>query len=146
MRQEWLSYLDEIGVPQRHIGIVEKKIDEVSKIFGVEILRIFISNKRTEDQQEEFKSLWLFTADKAIECKNFISKDDYDVLYFDHKVTYVNIIKSNYDDRDNPVQESSLSAICFLTTSNLSCTLNAVNINVKFLLNIIKEVYLANLV
>lgn len=145
MKQEWLQYLQEIGVAEILFDNIDKKIQEVSSIFNTDIQEIFVSNNRTE-QEVVYTSLWLFAENKAYECKSFISKEDYDVLVFENKVSYVNITKSNFSDFDNPSQDSSINVVCYIDTSNLSCTFNAVGINSKYLLKLIKEKYLRNLI
>lgn len=145
MKQEWSSYLNEIEIVSRYVDIIEKKIEEVSVLFDEEIERIFVSNIRKEEQVE-FISLWLFSNNKLFECKNFISKEDYDVLIYKNKVSYINITKSNYSDFDNPSQDSTLNAVCYINGTNMSCLFNAVGSNAKYLLKLIKEIFLPNVV
>lgn len=144
MKQEWQDYLSKIGVADKLFEIIEKKISDVELIFNDKIDRIFVSNNQ-ENQQIAYTSLWLFSDRKVYECKNFISKDDYDVLVFKERVAYVNIQKSDYTDLHTPTQDSILNVICYLTNANLSCSLNAVGINVKYLLGLLQDVYLANI-
>lgn len=144
MKQEWNNYLQEIQLPERLINNVENKIAEVEYIFGVRIDNIFVSNRRTE-QGVEFLSLWLFTEDKAFECKQFISLDDYDVVFIQHNVFYINTKKTNYPQLGSPTNDSSLVCNCYLGNTNISCSFNAVGINCKYLMNIIKSRYIANL-
>ncbi len=145
MKQEWISYLQEISVPDRYVSNVEKKINEVSSIFNTEIKRIFVCNRQSE-QKIEYSSLWLFSEDRVYECKNFISKEDYDVLIFRNKIAYVNIQKSDFDNIENPSTTSSLNAVCLLKDINMSCSLSSVGVNTKYLLELLKEIYLKNLI
>lgn len=143
MKEDWINYFAEIQLPPRLITNVENKIIEVQSIFGVEIEDVFISNRRTESGVS-FLSLWLFTSDKALECKNFVSEDDYDILVVKNKVFYVNIKKTNYTDLENPTGDSNLVCNCYMSNTNLSCSFNALGVNCKYLMNIIKTRYISN--
>ena len=145
MKQEFLSYFSEIGLSDKLIAIVEKRMLEVSSIFGDEIKRVFICNNYS-NQQQVFTSLWFFSETKAFECKNFVSKDDYDVVVFHHRVAYINIMKSHYSDLEEPTDESKLNATCYFQNVSVSCLLNAVGVNSKYLMCILKNVFLNNVV
>ena len=126
MEQVWKDYLQEIQLPERLLSIIESKINDVQSIFGTEIKT-------------------LFSEDKAFECKNFISSDDYDVVYIQNNISYVNVKKSNYVDLRDPVNESSLVCNCYLVNTSLSCSLNAVGANCKYLMQIIQSHFIANM-
>lgn len=144
MDQAWNNYLKEILFPERFLTIIESKINDVQSIYGTEIQTLFVSNRRTENGME-YLSLWLFSEDKAFECKNFISSDDYDVVYIQNNISYVNVKKTNYVDLHNPVNESSLVCNCYLANTNLSCSFNAIGANCKYLMQIIQSYYIANM-
>lgn len=144
MEQVWNDYLQEIQLPERLLSIIESKINDVQSIFGTEIKTLFVSNRRTANGVE-YLSLWLFSDDKAFECKNFISSDDYDVVYIQKNISYVNVKKSNYVDLRGPVNESSLVCNCYLVNTSLSCSLNAVGANCKYLMQIIQSQFIANM-
>ena len=143
MKQEWLEYLRLISLPERLCSIVENKIKEVQSIFDVECSIIFVSNRLTE-QGVSFMSLWLFSDDKAYECKEFLSSDDYDTVYTRKNVVYVNIKKTNYPNLESTQENSNLSGTCYLGTANLSCSFNAVGENCIYLLNLLKSEYISN--
>ena len=145
MKQEWKDYFQEINLPERLFANIECKVEEVQSIFGSEITQVFVSNRKTE-QGIEFLSLWLFSINKAFECKNFISSEDYDMVYIRNNVSYVSINKINCTNIDNPMADSVLISNNYLANTNLSCSFNAVGRNCKYLMDILKSMYIPNMI
>lgn len=145
MKAEWNEYLSEIQLPSSLYSIIERKIKDVQDIFGVGIDKIFVTNRRTE-QGIDFVSIWLFSNGKAFECKNFVSTDDYDIVITRKNISYVSIQKSNYSDINNPSTDSSLSSSCYLANTSLSCSFNAVGVNCKYLMRLLQDEFISNVV
>lgn len=145
MKKEWIDYLQEIQFPERLFAIVESKIKDVQLIFGTEIINLFVSNRRTE-KGIDYLSLWLFSDNQVFECKNFISTDDYDVVFVQKNILYVNVKKSNYENLQNPINESSIVCNTYLSNTGLSCSFNAIGSNCKHLMHIIQTKYIPNMV
>ena len=144
MKSEWNEYLSEIQLPSSLYSIIERKIKDVQDIFGVGIDKIFVTNRRTE-QGTDFVSIWLFSDGKAFECKNFVSTDDYDIVVTRNNISYISIRKSSYLDIANPSKDSSLSCSCYMANTSLSCSFNAVGINCKYLMKILQDEYISNI-
>ena len=145
MKENWNNYFSVIRLPEKLIEIITKKCSEIESLCSVELVDVFVSNVRKESG-EEYKSLWFFSSDeKAFECKNFITDDDYDILCLHKNVAYFNIIKKELDDVENPSNESSMTVNCYIRGISMVCDFSATGVNCKYLVAISKKYYISNM-
>jgi len=64
------------------INPIEDKIYEfkniVEKALGIEIVDLFVNNRIGSNDIPQFESLWFFSDDYAIECKQFLTQTNFD--------------------------------------------------------------------
>lgn len=126
--------------------VAQKRVDvllgELSTIYeGIELNDIFI-NELNRNGERTFQSIWLFSDKHIIECKDFLSSDDFDLAVFKDNVQYFNIIKKEYTELENPSEKSSVSIHVTFGKVELSADFTAIGINCKYALTIAKKYFI----
>ncbi|MEL4391006.1 hypothetical protein [Shewanella xiamenensis] len=111
-------------------------------IMDDEILDVFINDMKNSEGGKEYSSLWIFTKLFIIECKNFLSENDFDIVPYVHNVKYSSV-KSIDFDFVNVTDKSSMIVNCLLNT--VSCTFIATDKNCSELFRLYKEHIIPNL-
>jgi len=127
------------GIPESVMSTVDETITTIEKYYGIEFEELFISNEQN-DGHEEYSSLWLFSDQDVVECKNFLLKFDVDIVKYKGSVRYVNIILNGKDTLENPQETSSMKLVVSLI-NEIGCTLFATGQNCQRL-NIIAKRYM----
>lgn len=122
MKEEFEAYLNDINVAQPVKNRVDVILKEISSLYeGLVITDIFVCQVKNEEVN--YTSLWLFGAGFCIECKDFLSRDDFDLAYLNGNVYYMRFYKINM--KQNEVKDNSVLTFS-AQISNMSCTLMAV--------------------
>lgn len=94
MKEEFEAYLNDINVAQPVKNRVDVILKEISSLYeGLVITDIFVCQVKNEEVN--YTSLWLFGAGFCIECKDFLSRDDFDLAYLNGNVYYMRFYKIN---------------------------------------------------
>ena len=97
MKKEFIKYLESIDITKTHRERVETIYKFYQEICPDEITGIFITDYIKEDGSREYENLWLFSEKCCMEAKQFITKEDFDIIRIKKRVNIWNIQKHNYD-------------------------------------------------
>lgn len=140
MKEEFEAYLNDINVAQPVKNRVDVILKEISSLYeGLVITDIFVCQVKNEEVN--YTSLWLFGAGFCIECKDFLSQDDFDLAYLNGNVYYMRFHKINM--KQNEVKDNSVLTFS-AQISNMSCTLVAVGKNCAYAMDIANKYYYKN--
>jgi hypothetical protein len=89
------DYLAGIGMSRIGMDKIEKIYNFYKDSLHEEIKDIFVEDYINKEGSREYESLYLFSNEKIMEARSFLTQDDWDLLYVD--VIYWNIKKENYD-------------------------------------------------
>ncbi len=137
MIQNDLNWYRDNGFPETVVSTAAEITAQVEKYYEIEFDEIFISNIQNEGQ-EEYPSLWLFSEQDAVECKNFLIRFDIDIVRYKGCVKYVNIITDKNDTLINPTVTSTMKLAVSLT-DDIKCIFNAKGNNCQRLSGIAKR-------
>lgn len=127
MNQNDLNWYKDNGFPETVVSTAAEIIAQVEKYYEMEFCEVFISNIQNEGQ-EEYSSLWLFSEQDAVECKNFLTRFDIDIVRYKGCVKYVNIITDKNDTLINPTTTSTMKLVVSLT-DDIKCVFDAKGTN-----------------
>ena len=106
MKKKFKEYLGTLPITK----VVINRIDEVmtlnSKLLNDKILDIFVCEIKNHEGSRTYTSLWLFAEKNAIECKNFLQTDDFDITPYFKKLDYCSIKPLNFDFEEVKVNSS----------------------------------------
>lgn len=127
--------------------VVKDRIDEVlilnNKIKELDIQDIFVCESKNEEGARNYTSLWLFTDQYCIECKNFLNSYDFDLTPYLKKIDYCSIVPVNFDlETPNP---SSIVKIHFHFGAGITGDLIATESNCLSALKIYQKYIISNL-
>ena len=137
MNQNDLKWYRENGFPETVVSTAVEITAQVERFYEMEFVEIFICNIQKEGQ-EEYTSLWLFTEQDVVECKNFLTRFDIDIVRYKGNVRYVNIITNKSDALDKPSQDSTMKLAVSLA-EDIKCFLDAKGANCQRLSGIAKR-------
>lgn len=120
---------------------VESIISEVEDLFDIKISDVLVG-EISNNTNRDFTSLWLFDNYYIIECKEFMSKNDFDFLAM-NGMFYVNINRIGYLNR-RPIDGSKVR-IETSSYGNASCSLTAVGKNCSYAEKIMKKYFIPNI-
>ncbi len=114
MLDKFEDYLGVLPLTQ----VVRERIDTVidlnAKIVNADFMDIFICEMKDKEGAKEYTSLWLFTNSLLVECKNFLSEDDFDVVPYINRVRYCSIKPIEFDFK-SVTAKSSITIDCSLS-------------------------------
>lgn len=97
MKEEFVTYLDSIGVTKT----AQRKIEDIhafyEKVTPEEITAIFVTEFVNEEGRREYENLWFFTDSLVMEAKQFLTADEYDMMALQGNVSRWVIKKQSYD-------------------------------------------------
>lgn len=99
MRKEFSDYLAKIGAPPILVARVDSILDFYSDILHIPVDDIFVSEYIKQDNTREYENFWMFNATSMMEAKQFLVKDDFDLMPFKRRIKYWRVEKSDYDFR-----------------------------------------------
>ena len=143
MRDEFSQYLQTIGTST----VVRERIEGIHEFYkGIcpeEITGIFVTDYIKADGVREFDSLWFFSRKYAMEAKQFLSEDDFDIATFDKSIERMAIKKQDYDFKQ--ATEKSRLNVNVYTASDLNGDLKASKENCDYLREVTLTYLLPNL-
>lgn len=97
MLEKFEEYLGQLPLTKAIRRRIEEVITLNMKIKELDIQDIFICELKNEEGSRTYTSLWLFTQDYSIECKNFLTENDFDIVPHMKRVGYCSIAPLNFD-------------------------------------------------
>lgn len=142
MERKFDEYLENINVSD----VIKERVyliyDEISFLYNkIEIDDMLITNV-SNDGDIEYQSLWFFNKDYAIECKNFLNQDDFDIAPLNNKIIYFNIKKSNYQLLKRPKTNSVVFFTILVNDGKTSCNFTATGINCFYVTKVSRKYFL----
>lgn len=145
MLEKFEDYLGVLSLTQ----VIKDRIDEVielnTKIKNDDILDIFICEMKNNEGARTYTSLWLFTDKFFIECKDFLTTNNFDLIPYLGAIKYCSIETIEFD-LDVASEKSSVKTYCefenklngnFIATEN-NCV-KAFDIYLKYIVANLKE-------
>lgn len=137
MNKNDLNWYREIGFADAVVNSAEEILSRVESYYEMEFDEIFISNIQN-DNHEEYPSLWLFSEQDAVECKNFLTRFDIDIVKYKGNVRYVNIITDNKESLNTPTAASTMK-LAIALADDVKCIFDAKGLNCQKLSGIAKR-------
>jgi len=97
MKKEFIEYLKSIGIPVALFEKIETIYELYKELCPDEIMGIFVTDYIKEDGSREYENLWFFSEKTCMEAKQFITKEDFDIIRIKKRVNIWNIRKYNYN-------------------------------------------------
>ena len=147
MKQEFIKYLDSIAITKPIQERIETIYTFFCEICGNEIKDIFVTDYVKQDGEREYQNLWFFSENNAMEAKNFIKQDDFDITPIKKNLNYLNIQKQDYDFKKSS-EKSRLSLKSVFEgggISGITGDLKASKENCDYLRTIILKYFVRNL-
>lgn len=144
MKDLFKNYFETIQAPATLISRAEALISVAQSLFTFEADDVFVNTMKNKEQIE-YSSLWLFTGDRLVECKEFLTKQDIDIVKLGSNLKYYNLIFNSYDNLKNANQQSTAKAT-MVFEENISSTLFACGMNCEYLVNISKKYFIPNII
>ncbi|MDP2799553.1 MAG: hypothetical protein Q8O60_06710 [Deltaproteobacteria bacterium] len=135
MKEEFIKYLESIGITEPLRKRVEIIYEFYREINREEITDIFITDYLKEDGSREYENLWFFSEKYTMEAKGFITKDAFDIAPIQNRVIYWQIQKQDYDFKKTT--EKSRLYLLFRLDTDIRGELKASKENCDYLRNII---------
>jgi len=145
MKQEFKTYLDEIGVTGQLVDKVQAIYNYYTEFLKVEIQDIFVSEYVNSEGLRTYESLWFFNDSYCFEAKQFISNEDYDMDYYNNEIFSFNVNKRDFDIVNLNFNDNSRMNLTFYLNSVRGGSIKASKSNCKKLAEIITTFILTNL-
>ena len=144
MREEFIEYLKSIGLAEALCERIETIYEFYnSGICPDEITGIFVTDYITGDGTREYENLWFFSEKYAMEAKQFIKEDDFDITPIKNRIQYWRIKKQDYDFKK--ATEKSRLYLIFALDTGVRGEFKASKENCDYLIDIILKYVLPNL-
>ena len=143
MKKEFIEYLESIGIANALRERIETIYELYKELCPDEIMDIFITDYIKEDGSREYENLWFFSEKTCMEAKQFITKEDFDIIRIKKRVNIWNIQKHNYD-----FKKATDTSRLFLRVNfdfNVDGELKAAKDNCNYLRKIILKYVVPNL-
>lgn len=142
MKDEFTNYLKAIDMTDVLISRIEVIYQFYHEICPEEILSIFVTDFFKEEGTREYENLWFFSQSLVMEAKQFITKDEFDMMLIHKRIVYWSLEKQEYDFK-KATDKSRLRLVLHLT-SKLGGDFKASKNNCDFLNLIIHKHIIPN--
>lgn len=143
MKDSFKNYFETIQAPATLINRAEALISVSQSLFALEADDIFVNTMKNKDQIE-YSSLWIFAGDRLVECKEFLSKQDVDIVKLGSNLKYYNLVFDNFDNLEN-VNPQSTAKATLVCEENISSILYASGKNCEYLVELSKKYFIPNM-
>jgi len=143
MKEKFTQYLRSIGVPLALDEKIQKAYEFYLEICPDEITDIFVTDYITNDGTREYENLWFFSEKYWMEAKQFITKENFDIVPAQKRVNYWSLEKQNYDFKR--ATEASRLHLSFQLAATVTGNLKASKENCDYLKDIIIKYVVPNL-
>lgn len=137
------AYLEDIEMPMTFREKVFSIYEFYHKICPEEITDVFVSEYLNEDGTRQYENLWFFSENYCMEAKQFITKDDFDLIPTKGRLGYFQIQKEEYNFQ-KATKESKLFLFVSLEVG-VTCSLKASKENCDYLKKISLKHLMPNL-
>lgn len=142
MGSKFDEYLNSINISDTIKARVSFIYEEILFLYNkIEIDDILITNVNNNGNIE-YQSLWFFNKDYAIECKNFLYQEDFDIAPLNNRVIYYNMKKSNYPLLEQPKTNSIVFFTILINNGKSSCNFTATGINCLYAMKVSQKYFL----
>lgn len=145
MKDEFLEYLESIGMTKTLRKRVETIYAFYTEICPDEITGIFVSEYIKEDKSREYENLWFFSSKHCMEAHNFVGTDNFDMDSTRNNVATWTIEKKDYDFKKATEKSRVHLTVNFPYTLRV-CDMKASKENCDYLKNIFLKYILPNFV
>ena len=144
MKDEFYNYFSDIVISDVAQKRIEQIFTEIKELYNdLEINNILLCDV-TNNGIKDYINLWFFGQNTAIECKDFMNQDDFDLAILDKNIAYFNMKKWNYITTLEPRSDSSVVIDTILNSGKVTCNLMATGKNCKYATMIAKKYLIAN--
>lgn len=141
------DYFSDIALSETMKSRIQDLCNSIGFLYeNIDFKDIFLCDIMNNDKNKEYTSLWLFSETHIVECKNFMSQEDFDLAGINKNILYFNIKSSKYDDWNNPKPDSMVSISTILNSGKLTCNFIASGNNCKYAVKIAKKYLLPNMI
>jgi hypothetical protein len=144
MKEDFANYIKSIGITE----VLQKRIATIYEYFEKmcpdEITGIFVTDYIKDDVSREYEHLWFFSEKYLMEAKQFVAKDDFDMIKLKKKVSYWNIKAQDYDFK-KATEKSRLNVYVSFLDKELTAHLKAARENCDYLMNIVLKHVIPNI-
>ena len=93
MKDEFYNYFSDIVISDVAQKRIEQIFTEIKELYNdLEINDILLCDV-TNNGIKDYINLWFFGQNTAIECKDFMNQDDFDLAILDKNIAYFNMKK-----------------------------------------------------
>lgn len=135
--KDYNYYLESLPITRAEIDRINEVLSFTRQIFEFDFDDIFICEMRNNEGAKKYTSLWLFTNDFFIECKDFLTRNDFDITPLKKGIKYCAIEIKDFNLTD--VNETSLFKLQFSFDNNITGNLISTEENCKWALKIYKK-------
>lgn len=133
MQDDFEKYLQAIGTSNTLRERASYVYDVIAKLCPEKIAHIFLSDLITQDGTRTYENLWFFSPNFAMEAKDFLSKDDYDIASIG-VVSYLRVQMVDYDFKQaTDKSRANLNFSFGFSPTAISGTMKATRENCDFL-------------
>lgn len=144
MKDEWVRYLDSIGVTNLFRDRAEEIIAFYEALYPQQLKEIFVTEYVDKENKRQFENVWIFTDKLCCEAKRFLKEDDFDATTLKNQVKYWSLKKEKYNFQQG-TSDSRLT-VYFNLVSGIRGELKASGENCDYLKRIFVEYILPNVV
>lgn len=144
MKEEFYNYFSDILISEVTKERIEQIYNEIKDLYNnIEIDDVLLCDV-INNGNKDYINLWFFGKNAAIECKNFMSVDNFDLAIINENITYFNIKKWNYVTTSEPRSDSSVIVDTVFNSGKVTCNLMATGKNCKYATMIAKKYLITN--
>jgi len=134
MKEDFIRYLNSIDIPVPLRENIQKAYEFYQGICPDEITGIFVTDYVKKDGIREYENLWFFSEKYCMEAKQFVIKDDFDIVSIQKHVYRWRIEKRDYDFKE--ATDMSRLTLYFVLESQITAGLKASKGNCDYLRDI----------
>ncbi len=142
MKEEFIKYLESIGIAEALRKRIETTYEFCREICPDEIIDIFVEEYIKEDGSREYENLDFFSKRYAVEARQFIAKDDFIITPIQKRISYYTLQKRDYNFKT--ATEKSRLYLEFDLDTGLKGELKASKENCDYLRDIILKYIKSN--
>lgn len=144
MKESFNNYFETIQAPDILISRAEALISIAQSLFSFDVDDVFVNTMKNKEQID-YSSLWLFAGDRLMECKEFLTRQDIDIVKLGSNQKYFNLVFDNFDNLENVNLQSTAKAT-IVCNENISSILFACGKNCEYLVSLSKKYFIPNMV
>lgn len=145
MKQEFIQYLNEIGITGPLLEKANQAFDYYTKYLKIETDDIFVSEYINPDGSRTYESLWFFNDNYCFEAKQFLFTEDYDMDFYKNSIFSFNIVKKDFDIVNMIFNDNSRMTLSFYLNTVRAGIVKASKNNCKKLAEINTKYIITNL-